>query len=85
MLYSLSVGPKNFSRLLGEQQEKRHRENLFINNFLRSTAALLGVAIKFWIHILTKLSNEKEEDFQFVSQNLFSLTPLPTYQTASVS
>ena len=47
MLYSLSVGPKNFSRLLGEQQEKRHRENLFINNFLRSTAALLDVAIKF--------------------------------------
>ena len=47
MRYSLSVDPKNFSRLLGEQREKLHRENLFINNFLRSTAALLDVAIKF--------------------------------------
>jgi len=45
--YSFSVGPKNFSRLLGEKQEKRHRENLFIINFLRSTTALLDVAIKF--------------------------------------
>ena len=47
MRYSFSVGPKNFSRLLGEKQEKRHRENLFIINFLRSTTALLDVAIKF--------------------------------------
>jgi hypothetical protein len=33
--------------LLGEQREKLHRENLFINNFLRPTAPLLDVAIKF--------------------------------------